>query len=78
MSLAGQGQKHRTAPLLRHKNHRSLAHTEALAMLRRLVDLWRREEGSATGLDWVLVGQVLVLGSIAAMIALRRAMTGGG
>ena len=47
-------------------------------MMRRLTALWRGEDGASTGLEWVLIGEVLVLGSVIAMIAIRRALTGGG
>jgi hypothetical protein len=47
-------------------------------MVRRLVALWRGEDGASTGLEWVLVAEVLVLGSVIALIAIRRALTGGG
>jgi hypothetical protein len=47
-------------------------------MMRRLTALWRGESGASTGLEWMLVGEVLILGSVMAVIAIRRALTGGG
>jgi hypothetical protein len=41
-----------------------------------LQDLWRREDGSSTGLEWTLIAQVLVLGSVAVLFAIQRAMQG--
>jgi hypothetical protein len=49
---------------------------EALTMLQQLANLWRREDGSSTGLEWVLVAEVLALGSVAAVIAIHRAILG--
>jgi hypothetical protein len=46
-------------------------------MIRRLLDFWRKENAS-TGLEWVLVGEVLILGSVIAVIAIRRALLGDG
>jgi hypothetical protein len=45
-------------------------------MVQWLVELWRREEGASTGLEWVLVAEVLVLGSIAVVIVIRRTLLG--
>jgi hypothetical protein len=47
-------------------------------MIRRLLDFWRKENGASTGLEWVLVGEVLILGSVIAVIAIRRALLGDG
>jgi hypothetical protein len=45
-------------------------------MKRSLRDLWRCEDGSCTGLEWMLVAQVLVLGSVAILFAIQRALQG--
>jgi hypothetical protein len=47
-------------------------------MVPRLVDFLRREEGSSAGLAWALVAQVLVLGSVAVLLAIRHALHAGG
>jgi hypothetical protein len=46
------------------------------AMKRWVTDLWRREEGT-TSLEWVFVASVLVLGSAAGLLAIRRALSAG-
>jgi hypothetical protein len=45
-------------------------------MKRWLMDLVWREEGASTGLEWALVAQVLVLGSIFVLLAVRGALAG--
>jgi hypothetical protein len=45
-------------------------------MMRWLSDLWCREEGTSTGLEWVLIAEVLALGSVAVVLAIHRAMLG--
>jgi hypothetical protein len=45
-------------------------------MRQLLRDLWRREDGSSTGLEWMLIAQVLVLGSVVMLFAIQRAMQG--
>jgi hypothetical protein len=45
-------------------------------MKHSLRNLWRREDGSSTGLEWMLVAQVLVLGSVVILFALQRALHG--
>ena len=42
-----------------------------------MVDLWRRDDGAATGLEWSLVASAMVLGSVVALITIRRALLGG-
>jgi hypothetical protein len=45
-------------------------------MRRRLQQIWQQDDGSAKGLEWVFVASVMVLGSIAALMAIRRAFLG--
>lgn len=45
-------------------------------MKRLLMDLWRGDDGAATGLEWSLVASAMVLGSVFALVAIRRAMLG--
>jgi hypothetical protein len=49
---------------------------ETLAMLRWLANLLRREDGGSTGLEWALIAEILVLGSVAALMAIRRSLFG--
>jgi hypothetical protein len=45
-------------------------------MVRFLKEFWRREDGTSSGLEWVLVAEVMVLGTIAAVVLLRNAANG--
>jgi hypothetical protein len=45
-------------------------------MTRLMLNLWRREDGASTGLEWLLVAEVMALGSIVALLAIRRVMLG--
>jgi hypothetical protein len=45
-------------------------------MMRWLADLWHRDDGAATGLEWALVASVLVLGTVLALAVVRRTLLG--
>jgi Flp pilus assembly pilin Flp len=41
-------------------------------MMRAVMEFMRREDGGATGLEWVLVAEVMALGTVLAVLAIRR------
>jgi hypothetical protein len=45
-------------------------------MKRWIAELWRRDDGASTGLEWVLVASVLVLGTVLALAVVRRTLLG--
>lgn len=50
----------------------ALTDPEALAMIRQwIVDLWNQDDGTVVYPEWMLIASVLVLGTIASIIAVH-------